>query len=194
MILVVSLIQVLGQVEPVRAVVLINGDAFLVDVKQNGDIVKMYTEVEDYFTSSESHNSIVSRLSGSQPKEVATPIVFYEKEEEPVVSFTAENADPIAIGNQHYLGFTPGRALLLKKAVDQIRNISKAYRAGTISTIAITSYSAGTYRSRSLSRNRANAIRDLLGAFGVNKSIVSTSSVEGDASTKIDFVRLTFGG
>ena len=174
-----------------KAVVLINGTPYLVDVTPDGNITNTYQRINDYFSTSESDASIVSRLS-----KTAVPsnneIVFFEKEEEPVPSFTEENKAPILTGAEQYIGFSPDRALLQKAGVDQIRKIADSYRTKTISTINITSYHIGNYRSKSLARNRADAVKDLLHAFGVSNKNISTQTLLGSMETKVDFVHLTF--
>ena len=174
-----------------KAVVLINGTPYLVDVTPKGNITNTYQRINDYFSTSESDANMISRLSKiAEPTDIK--IAFFEKEEEPVPSFTAENKVPINISAEQYIGYSPGRALLQKEGVDQIRKIAKAYRAKTISSIRITSYYLDTYRSRSLAQNRAEAIEDLLSAFGVTKSKISIQTLQGGSDTKIDFVHVTF--
>lgn len=173
-----------------KAVVLINGTPYLVDVTPDGNITTTYQRINSYFASSESTASMVSRLSKiAEPTD--SQIVFFEKEEEPVPSFTEENKVPIFTGAEQYIGFSPDRALLQKAGVDQIRKIAESYRAKTISSINVTSYHIGNYRSKSLSRNRANAVKDLLGAFGVSDASISTQTIEGSSDTKVDFVQVS---
>lgn len=184
--------QILGQgLNASKSIVLINGAAQLVDLQSDGTIVAIYQAIPDYFTSSESHEQILARVSG-KPVKASEGIVFYEKEEEPVPSFTEENKRPILTGASQFVGFSPGRAILTAGAVDQLRTIAKAFQAGSIADIAISSYHRDNYRSRSIARNRADAIRDLLGAFGVNKGIVSIAIPYGGPDVKVDFVRLEF--
>lgn len=174
-----------------KAVVLINATPYLVDVTPDGNITTTYQRINDYFSTSESDASLVSRLSKiAEPTDIK--IAFFEKEEEPVPSFTKENQVPINISAEQYIGFSPNRALLQKKGVDQIRKIADGFRSKAIIAINITSYHIDNYRSRSLARNRAEAIKDLLNAFGVSKSNVSTQSIQGGSDTKVDFVHLTF--
>lgn len=182
-----------GQETPIRTIVLINGKPFMADLTEKGDLIEIFQKVDNYFTTRESHNAMVTRLS-----KIATPqasqIVFFEKEEEPVLSFSAENTRPITYGNSQYIGFSPGRALLLKAAVDQIRRISDSYRKGEIQSISVTSFQNPSFRSRSLARNRAKAIRDLLGSFGVPNSVVQTQNIKVTPDAKVDFVQVKFGG
>ena len=180
-----------AQDDVMKAIVLINGDAFLVDVLENGDITTIYQEVKNYFKSGESHESMMRRLvPGARSKE--GNLVFYEKEAEPVPSFTKENKRKIVTGNQQYIGFSPNKALLLKPAVDQIRKIAEAYTSSSIQVIDISSYHDNSYRTKALARNRAKAIKDLLVAFGVKPSAIGTSEFAGGKDTKIDFVQLQF--
>ena len=180
------------QSDPFKAIVLINGEAFLVDLTENGAITATYQKINNYFSSSDSHNTILARLSKGALSESGKSIVFYEKEVEPVVPFTTENKAAVAPGNAQYVGFSPRRALLQKEAVDQIREISSQYSQGAIQKINITSHHRDSYESRSLARNRAKAIHDLLGAFGVSTSIIEMSTPFGQPGSKTDFVRISF--
>lgn len=176
----------------VKAIVLINGEAYLVDVTPNGNIVTTYQKINNYFKSSESHQSILTRLSGGKPSANGNSIVFYEKESEPVPTYSEENKTPISSGSAQYLGFSPRRALLQKAAVDQIRKIADQHRAGTISAINISSYHQDTYESRALARNRNQAVRDLLHAFGTPLSAISEEMPFGGTGVKSDYVRVQF--
>ncbi len=181
-----------GQQETIKAIVLINGTAYLVDVTPKGDITTTYQKIENYFQTAESHSSIMTRLSKAERSESGS-IVFYEQQSEPVPSFSEENKKPVDVGNDQYIGFSPDRAILLKTAVDQIRRMADGYRTGTISKIAVTSYFLNNYRSKSLARNRAKAINDLLIAFGVPQSQISIATLPGNLNAKIDFVNIGFG-
>ncbi|MFT4566995.1 MAG: hypothetical protein ACI9FN_001957 [Saprospiraceae bacterium] len=180
------------QSDPFKAIVLINGEAFLVDLTEKGAITATYQKVNNYFRSSESHGTILARLSKGTLSESGKSIVFYEEEIEPVVPFTTENEAVVAPGSAQYVGFSPRRALLQKDAVDQIRKISSQFRQGVIQNITITSHQRDTYESRSLARNRAKAIHDLLGAFGVSTSIIDSSTPFAQPGSKTDFVRISF--
>lgn len=185
--------MVKSQDSTIRTIVLINGEPFLVDVLPNGDITAQYQKVDNYFSSSESHDNILARETkkDSQP---SSSLVFFENEEEPVVPFTEENLAPILPGNEQYIGFSPGKAILQKAAVDQIRKISKEQRGGLFRLIGIRSYNRNNFRSRALSRNRAKAIKDLLIAFGVPENQIASQTLEGTSETKVDFVQVSFGG
>jgi len=178
------------QNDPFKAIVLINGEAYLVDLTESGNISATYQKINNYFNSSESHNAILARLSNGSLSENGTSIVFYEKEVEPEVSFAAENKAAITPGNAQYVGFSPRRALLQKQAVDQIRAIANQYQNGIIQSISITSHHRDTYESRSLARNRAKAIYDLLGAFGVSTGIIQMDTPYAPPGSKTDFVRI----
>ncbi len=180
-----------AQEDPVRTIVLINGNAHLVDVAVNGDLVAIYQRVEGLFTSGESTTSIIDRLSKDQPAP-SGQIVFFEKEEEPIPSFSEENKQPIITGSSQYIGFSPERALLLNTAVDQIRKIADQFEVGVVQSITVISYHLDNYRSRSLARNRAKAIKDLLMAFGVNGLNISTLTSAVSPDSKLDFVQVKF--
>ena len=180
-----------GQDDLIRTIVLINGLPFMVDVTAEGDITEIYQNVPEYFSSRTDHNSLVQKYSNN-PEPQVTSIVFFEKEEEPIPSFTEENKRPIEYGNNQYIGFSPDRALLLKNAVDQIRRIADGYRNNEIGAISVTSYHRASYRSRALARNRAKAIKDLLGAFGMPASLIQTRTTVITPGSKVDFVQVAF--
>lgn len=180
-----------GQEELQKAIVLINGTAHLVDVSRNGDIVEIYQSIENYFTTQESHKSILTRLS-KDPNASGKEIVLFEQEREPVPTFKNENTKPVEVGNDQYIEFSPGRALLRKLGVDQVRRITKNYQSGSIRKIDIVSYHDGTFRSKALARNRASAIQDLMIAFGVSKSDIGKSNTQGSKDTKLDYLRVSF--
>ena len=181
-----------GQTDPFKAIVLINGEAFLVDLTEHGAITATYQKISNYFSTSESHNNLLARLSKGSLSESGKSIVFYEKEVEPEIPFASENKAVVAPGNAQYVGFSPRRALLQKEAVDQIREISTQYQQGAIAKIMITSHHRDTYESRSLARNRAKAIHDLLGAFGVSAEIIKMNTPFAQTGSKTDFVRISF--
>lgn len=180
------------QSDPFKAIVLINGEAYLVDITEKGTITATYQKITNYFQTSESHSSILSRLTEAPRAEGGGRIVFYEKEVEPPIPFEIENELPIINGNAQYIGFSPLRALLKKEAVDQIRNIARQYQSGVIQTIRITSQHRDSYQSRALARNRAQAIHDLLEAFGVTTSIIVQDIPYAFPGEKTDFVKISF--
>jgi len=180
-----------AQSSQVRTVVLINGVPYMVDISPRGDILQRYQRVDDYFTAKESHESIVPRLS-QEPTITGSSIVLYEKEEEPIPSFTEENKLPILSGASQYIGFSPDKAVLTKAAVDQIRTIADQHQEGQINNIQIVSYHVDSYRSRSIARNRARGIKELLGAFGTSRDKVGFEIRDASVGTKVDFVVVTF--
>jgi outer membrane protein OmpA-like peptidoglycan-associated protein len=173
-----------------KAIVLINGEVYLVDLSENGDIITTYQKIENYFSSTESHKRIITRLTGGALSETGDKIVFYEKEVEPQPSYSSQNSLPINQAMARYIGFSPNKAILNKKAVDQIREIADAYKNGTIKDITITLLEAASYRERALSRNRADAIKGLLKAFGVADNYIFMDNGPIDQNTKIDFVKV----
>lgn len=175
-----------------KAIVLINGEAYLVDVNEKGTIITTYQKIENYFSTSESHNSILTRLSMGAIADDGKKIIFYEKESEPIPSYSSENNSPVLSGNAQYIGFSPRRALLKKTAVDQIRKIAKGYESGSITSITVNAFHQDNYESRALARNRANAISGLLIAFGVNESAINTETPYGGPNTKTDYVNVAF--
>lgn len=189
--LMLNSVQASSQSESRKSIALINGVAHLVDVAPNGDLLEIFQSIDDYFTSPESHQQILKKLvSNAVPQ--GKSIVLFEEEKEFEPSFTKENKEPVKVGNEQYVAFSPDKAILQKPAVDQIRKIAQNYRTGGVNTIIINSFAKDSYRSRSLSRNRAKAIHDLLVAFGVSRRIISSKSVTGSNGTKIDFVQISF--
>lgn len=178
--------------DPVKAIVLINGEAYLVDITPKGNITATYQKINNYFSSNESHNALLTRLSKGSREEGSNSIVFYEKESEPIVPFTIENKQPVSPGNAQYIGFSPRRALLKTDAVNQIRVIAKQYKEGIIQRVHITSNHRDTYESRALARNRAQAIGDLLTAFGLPPSIIEKDNPFAGPGSNTDFVQINF--
>ncbi len=175
-----------------KAIVLINGEAYLVDVTPKGLITATYQKISNYFTTSESHQNMLVRLSGGQLNETGDKIVFYEKESEPLPSFQSENQQSLTAEAQRFIGFSPGKAVLNKGAVDYIREIAQGYKNGQITLVKINALYINSYRSRSLARNRAHAIRGLLGAFGVPMNIIISDTLLAGAESKLDFVQISF--
>ena len=180
-----------AQTELIRTIVLINGLPYMVDVTEEGDILEIYQNVPEYFSSTSGHENLVQQYSKDLKPQIAS-ITFFEKQEEPVPSFSEENSQPIILGNNQYIGFSPERAILLAAAVDQIRLISESFQRGEIRNISITSYHIDTYRSRSLARNRASAIKGLLEAFGMPKSLITARNIDVTPDAKLDFLKVEF--
>ncbi len=187
----VSATNAWSQSSTVRSVVLIDGIPFLADISSSGDILQKFQRIDDYFSTQESHNSIVSRLSES-PQPAGESIVLFEKQKEPVPTFTEENKAPILTGENQYLGFSPDKAILTKSAVDQIRKIADQHQEGQINDIFIISYHLDSYRSRAIARNRARGVKELLGAFGTPRGQVDFEIRDASIGTKIDFVQVSF--
>lgn len=186
-----STTSVWSQSSTVRTVVLIDGIPYLADISTSGDILQQYQRIDDYFTTRESHNSIVSKLS-ERPEPTGESIVLFEKEKDPQPSFTQENKAPILTGESQYLGFSPDKAILTKSAVDQIRKIADQHPDGQIDNIFIVSYHIDSYRSRAIARNRARGIQELLVAFGAPRSQIDYEIRDASVGTKVDFVQVSF--
>ncbi len=184
-------INISAQDQPIRTVVLIDGVPFLTDISTNGDILQKYQRIDDYFSTRESHNSLVSRLS-ERPEPAGESIVLFDKEVEPQPSFTEENKAPILTGENQYLGFSPDKAILTKNAVDQIRQIADQYQNGQINDIFVVSYHLDTYRTRAIARNRAKGIKELLSSFGMPRGKIDFEIRDASVGTKIDFVQVSF--
>lgn len=191
LLLFLNIVDINAQSVTKRAIVLINGKAHLVDMEDNGNIITIYQVLENYFTSSQSANALLNKANQSATK-TGEGIVFFEREEEPQPTYIEQNSQPVVYGNEQYIGFSPERAILIKSAVQQIRNIADSFQEGQISHIKITSYHRDTYRSRSLARNRAFAIQDLLIAFGVPPEEIDATHDNIDSAGNQDYVRLAF--
>lgn len=189
--LILNCTQINSQSESSKSIALINGVAHLVEVAPNGDLLEIYQSIDDYFTSPESHQEILRKLSPGAVSQ-GKSIILFEDEQEFIPSFTKENKEPVKVGNEQYVAFSPDKAILQKPAVDQIRKIARNFKAGGVKNITINSFAKDSYRSRALSRNRAKAIQDLLVAFGVSNKIINSNSVPGGIGTKIDFVQILF--
>ncbi len=174
-----------------KAIVLINGEAYLVELSPQGDIKATYQKISNYFNSSESHFSIIKRLSQNESLP-SSEIAFYQAESEPAVPYTAENLSTLSSEAQRYIGFSPWKAVLNFNAVNQLREIAAANKNGVLNTVLVDAYHINSYRSKTLARNRALAIKSLLVAFGVSEDHIITDIIQISPESKVDFVRITF--
>jgi Outer membrane protein and related peptidoglycan-associated (lipo)proteins len=179
------------EVNPIRTIVLINGRPTLVDVTPKGNITAIFQGVTDYFTSSASHETLVAKASSIKEPSRGS-LLAYEAETDPTPTYESDNSRSVLVGATQYIGFSPRRALLLDNAVIQIRNIAKSYKENDIGSIVMLSFHQGEYRSRALARNRAKAIKDLLGAYGMPAHLIKAEQARADGQTKTEYVQMTF--
>ena len=130
-------------------IILINGIPFLVELDREGDVVFNYTEVSDYFDSSEPHESMVSRLSHKYDSEFAF------------------------LQNSRLIIFQENLSMLNSTAIDNIRDVARLYNQGFLQNINITASHEESRNDETLASYRVDAISQLLIDFGVRKGDIS---------------------
>ena len=130
-------------------IILINGVPFLVELDREGDVIFNYTEVSDYFDSSEPHESMVSRLSSKYDSDVAY------------------------LQNSRLIIFQENLSMLNNTAVDNIRDVARLYNQGFLQNINITASHEKNRNDEALASYRIDAISQLLIDFGVRKGDIS---------------------
>ena len=133
-----------------KTIILINGSAFLVDMNVEGKIVTNYLMIEDYFTSNDTHETLIEKASK-----------IYDLE------FGILERSKLII-------FAEGSSLLDDSAVDNIRRLSTLFVKSPSQNINITFGQSENKESNILSENRVSAIRQLLKDFGVKEGDMST--------------------
>lgn len=125
-------------------IILIEGEAHLVDLAQDGEFVVSYGMVPSYFTSSLGHDEIVARS----------------------VNKYKENAD--VASRIKFISFESTASVLDEQAVDYIRSIAVSFEADKNAGILLTigrSVTAGDVDHQ----QRINTVKELLTGFGVDK-------------------------
>ncbi len=179
-------ISMIWSQEPFKAIVLINGDPFIVDLAGNGSILVRYQRVPDYFSSTTSDLAIIDQYS-RQGLIAEQGLDFYREQIDSPSAATTE----VMTGEQ-YIEFSQNRAVLNREAVDQVRAISDAFQEGRFRTVTIVSYHHDTLGSRTLAQNRSKAIADLLNTFGVPLENIIIELPYNARGSDISFVNLRF--
>ena len=179
-----------------KAIVLIDGIAFVVEVSQKGAILARYKVLEDYFESNLSDADIIATVDPNIV--IDRNVIDFYLDEETDVDGSADPKPPIATRSQseefttnQYVSFALNRAVLNTQAVIQIRKISQSYVSGQIKDIEILSFHTGDRTTSLLAQNRTKAISDLLQTFGVRERDISIKIEIAQAEANLAFVNIS---
>ena len=165
-------------------IILINGTPYFVQLDHKFRIEAIYKEVPDYFTSSRTHQEILTDLQNS-----GEYIEQYAGSEQEPSQMVAEN-----IFNQiEFISFEKKRSILNKSAVDRIRAISQKYQNGEISSITLTVHQKNIFKTNRLAQNRMITIRDLFVAYGVKEVDIYFSSELYEKPLMSDLIMMHLG-
>lgn len=159
-------------------IILINGVPYLVELDDDTNITSVLLSVPYYFQSEMSHEEIVATLRQQLSTDPKKSMTQYE--------------DIFVLDNVEFIEFIPKRALLDKIAVDRIRKIAVDYCNGNLSHIALNVQYADTQKSSILSENRINSVKDLLVAFGVDDTAISSVSSLNKEDDMNPYVRIEY--
>ena len=171
-----------------RAIILINGIAYVADLSPNGSVIAFYQSLPDYFKSRDSDESFIARIEQQGLTEGGS-LDLYADQDDPLQSNFAR-VEEYSGDEKQYIAFTRGRAILSKDAVNQIKSLANAYRSNDITEVIINAYHDNSQRQKRLALNRSKAIKDLLGAYGVPYSQIQRNAPYGDEGDQLYFVYL----
>ena len=154
----------------IKTIILINGTPFLVDLDEEGDVVRNYVMVADYFESLESHESMVSRMS------------------------TEYEAEMAHLQNSRLIIFPEDLALLNDTAVDNIRDVARLYSKGFLQNINITASHDDDNSDEALANYRVDAVYQLLTDFGVEEGDISADMKIYKSDVPNQFVKIDLLG
>ncbi len=154
----------------IKTIILINGTPFLVDLDEEGDVVRNYVMVADYFDSLESHESIVSRMS------------------------TEYEAEMAHLQHSRLIIFPEDLALLNDTAVDNIRDVARLYSKGFLQNINITASHDDDNSDEALANYRVDAVYQLLTDFGVEEGDISADMKIYKSDVPNQFVKIDLLG
>lgn len=178
---------------PTKAIVLINGQPFVVELMSDGTILKKYQGVPKYFSMAATDEAIIDQLSKQGLIEDSDFSVFRDTDSVPEFGEGPAEIDGIdVLRDQQFISFSLQRAILNRDAVDQVRTIANAYQEGRFSRVFINAYHTDTERSRRLATNRANAIADLMETFGVKPSAINVNLPVTLNESSLSFVNVGF--
>ncbi len=172
-----------------RAVILINGVAHVADLSNTGSVIAFYQSIPDYFNSSLSDSQIIARVERQGLSTEGKVDLYTNTEEEPELT-DFKRVQEYSVDQKQYISFSRGRAILNKKAVDQIRALADSFQDQEISEIIINAYHDDTARQRLLAENRSKAIKDLLVTFGVTEFQIQRNLPYGNEGDQLYFVYL----
>ena len=139
----IASISLYGLDKVFTTVILIDGNPELVDLSQNGDIIKKYKAVPFYFTSNRSHDDFV-----------AVSLADYKAEEELLASIKMIKYDPLNLQ-------------LDENAVDKIRVIASYCGENPEMGVLLTAHTSSDENSSH--NDQVYRMMDLLQDFGVAK-------------------------
>jgi len=154
----------------IKTIILFNGTPFLVDLDEEGDVVRNYVMVADYFESLESHESMVSRMS------------------------TEYEAEMAHLQNSRLIIFPEDLALLNDTAVDNIRDVARLYSKGFLQNINITASHDDDNSDEALANYRVDAVYQLLTDFGVEEGDISADMKIYKSDVPNQFVKIDLLG
>ena len=131
-----------------RTIILIDGDPYLVDLDDEGDLVDAIVPVPEYFVSEASHAVLVDRRSEDYASELANI-------------------------KSRLLIFSEDSALIDQVAVDHVRDLARLYSKGYINEINIGAAHADTDQDEALAAHRISAVYHLLRDFGVQEEDIT---------------------
>lgn len=178
-----------------RAIILINGTAYVADLAPNGSILHRYQSVPDYFSNGATDQQIIAKAESQGLNSDGSLELYAESldsELVPDIQTFRRVEDYLAEGESQYIAFSRDRALLNQKAVDQVRSIADAFVAGRLSRLTIRSFHHDTTKSRTLANNRSKALFDLLTTFGMSASAIDIETPYGAEDDQLYYVYLTF--
>jgi len=179
--------------QPFKAIVLINGAPFLVDLAYDGSIAHKFQNVPNYFTQSTTDKEIISQLANQGLIEDDDFSVFQRPTASTTLTSKPDYVDGVTIfRDRQFISFSLQRAVLNREAVTQVRAIADAYQEKRFEKVMINAYHIDTPESRILARNRANAIADLMETFGVSPGSINVNLPVTLRENNLSFVNISF--
>ena len=172
-----------------RGVILINGVAHVADLSNTGSVIAFYQSIPNYFNTDLSDSQIIARVEQQGLNSEGKVDLYTNSEDEPKL-MDFKRVKEYSVDQKQYISFSRGRAILNKKAVDQIRALADSFQNQEINEIIINAYHDDTSRQRLLAENRSMAIKDLLVTFGVNEFQIQRNLPYGNEGDQLYFVYL----
>ena len=166
-------------------IILVNGEPNLVILDNDHNILETIQAVPYYFSSSLTHEQIIVDLT--EQKSSDSHEFFADNKPIPIAK---EEID--ILGNAEFIKFIPNKALLDRIAVNRIREIARDYVDGGIEKLSLEIVYSDNEISKLLTDNRLSSVRDLLVAFGVEKSAIHTNKKLRNDLDKNPFVRIEY--
>ena len=132
-----------------RTIILINGTPFLVEMDNDGNLLKNISVVSDYFETNESHENLVRKASDVYEEELAR------------------------LDNSRLIIFEEENSILNNVAINNIRDLATKYNQGLLQNIRLTAGQTQSLGDESLTGYRVQAIFQMLVDFGVEATDIS---------------------